>query len=276
MPSAELERLRWPRVVGAPHPLLAPHLARHHTGFVDATRPRHLVIPASATISLVVKMCDSAHRPPVFVSGPYGAHRVPEGECARSYVEVRLAAVSAYTVLGVPLDELRGRIVDLCDLLGANGRRLAERLREAPTWRHRFTILDHLLLDRLERGPRPSPEVARVWQRLVATGGAVRIGRLADEVGWSHKHLITRFRQQVGLSPKTAARLVRFDRVLRRLDQPEPPHWERLAADAGYADQAHLVREFRTFTGGTPTAFVSRSTAVGVRVEADRTGYAGG
>jgi AraC-like DNA-binding protein len=57
--------------------------------------------------------------------------------------------------------------------------------------------------------------------------------------------------------------LVRFDRVLRRLDQPGPPQWELLAADAGYADQAHLVREFRTFTGGTPTTFVSRSTARG-------------
>lgn len=92
-------------------------------------------------------------------------------------------------------------------------------------------------------------------QRLAATGGTARIGELAREVGWSHKHLITRFTQQVGLAPKAVARLVRFDRVLRALERPGAPGWERIAAEAGYADQPHLVREFRAFTGLTPTAF---------------------
>lgn len=258
MRTAEPERVRFPRVVGAPHPLLVPHLARRHTGFVERTRPRHLVIPASATVSVVVKLRDSAHRPDAFVAGPHHAHLVPEGECATSYVEVRLGPLSGYTLLGVPLNALRGRTVDLRDLLGADARRLAEWLREERTWPRRFTLLDELLLARLDGGPRPSPEVVRAMQLLAATGGAARIGRIARAVGWSHKHLITRFTQQVGLSPKATARLVRFDRVLRGLDRPDSPGWERLAAEAGYADQSHLVREFRAFTGVTPTAYVHR------------------
>jgi transcriptional regulator GlxA family with amidase domain len=112
---------------------------------------------------------------------------------------------------------------------------------------------------RLDRGPRPSPEVGWAWERLVASGGAVPIGRLAKEVGWSHRHLIVRFRQQVGLGPKTAARLVRFDGVCRHLDQARGRlDWGRVAAEAGYADQAHLIREFRQFTGTTPTEFLAR------------------
>jgi AraC-like DNA-binding protein len=68
--------------------------------------------------------------------------------------------------------------------------------------------MDRFLLGRLEVGPRPSPEVGRAWERLVASAGTVPIGQVASEVGWSHKHLIARFRQQVGVRPKTAARAV--------------------------------------------------------------------
>ena len=85
------------------------------------------------------------------------------------------------------------------------------------------------------------------------------IGRLAEEVGWSHKHLIARFRQQVGLRPKTAARLARLDGVWRRLDQAGGRlDWGQVAREAGYADQAHLIRDFHQFTGTTPTALVAR------------------
>jgi len=132
-----------------------------------------------------------------------------------------------------------------------------ERLREAPGWGQRFALLDQFLLRRLDRGPRPSPEVGWAWERMVATGGAVPIGQLAHEVGWSHKHLLAKFRRQVGLRPKTAARLIRFDGVLSRLDGRRRLDWGRVAREVGYADQAHLVREFRQFTGTTPTAFAA-------------------
>ena len=134
-----------------------------------------------------------------------------------------------------------------------------ERLRAEPTWLGRFAVLDRLLLHRLSTGPRPAPEVARAWQLLQAGGGSMPIGRIAAEVGWSHKHLITKVRQQIGLAPKTAARLIRFDRVLQALDRPGRRGWARTAAEAGYADQSHLIRDFRTFTGGTPSQFLARS-----------------
>ncbi len=183
--------------------------------------------------------------------GAHGASSVVEGDCAPSYLEVWLTPLGAYTLLGLPMDELSDQLVDLVDVLGGTGRRLAQQLREASSWRQRFALMDQFLLRRLDRGPRPSPEVGWAWERLVATGGAVPIGRIADEVGWSHRHLIARFRQQVGLRPKTAARLVRFDGVWQRIDERRPLDWGQVAADAGYADQAHLVRDFRQFTGTT-------------------------
>ena len=254
------ERARWPRLAARPHPRLRSLLPRGYAGFTEATTPRHLVLPATTAVPLVVKLVDSPFRPPAFVMGAHDAFTVLEGACAPSYLEVLLAPLGAYRLLGLPMEELSGQLVDLVEVLGADARRLAERLREAPSWPQRFALMDQFLLGRLDSGPRPSPEVGWAWDRLVAEGGAVPIGRLTEEVGWSHRHLLARFKAQVGLRPKTAARLIRFDGVLGRLDGREPLDWGLVAREAGYADQAHLVREFHQFTGTTPTEFMARTT----------------
>jgi AraC-like DNA-binding protein len=250
-------------VTGRPHSVLARLLARPYSG-LTTTAPRHrLLLPASAGVSLVVKLRDSQHRAPAFLRGAHNRYALVNGDCARSYLEVWMAPLGAYRLLGMPVTELAaGGVdeadVDVADVFGAAGRFLAEQVRAEPTWRGRFALMDRFLLDAADRGPRPLPEVARAWQLLVDSGGLVAIGRVAEEVGWSHKRLITRFGQQVGLTPKTAARLVRFERVLRRVRAGGAPRWERLAAEGGYADQAHLIREFRTFAGVTPTAYAHR------------------
>jgi AraC-like DNA-binding protein len=250
---------RWPRLTAAPQPPLRHLLPHGYAGLTEATTPRLLVVPATTSVSLVVRLADSPHRPSAFVMGARDSFTVLEGASARSCLVVLLAPPGAYRLLGVPMAELSGQLVDLVEVLGAAGRRLGEQLREAPTWRQRLTLLDRFLLRRLEAGPQPAPEVAWAWERLVATGGAVPIGQLAGEVGWSHKHLIAKFRQQVGLRPKTAARLVRFERVLGRLDEGQRLDWGLVAREAGYADQAHLIRDFHQFTGTTPTAYVARA-----------------
>ncbi len=241
-----------------PHPALRPLLARDHLGIAAPTAPRHLVVPASATVNLVIKLADSPHRTPTFVMGPHAGHIVVDGACAPSYVEVSLEPLGAYTVLDLPMDQLGNGAVDLADLIGPAGPDLAERLRDATAWPERWALVDELLLRRCARGPRPHAEVRYAYQRLVETAGSVPIGALAREVGWSHKHLIHRFTRQVGLRPKTAARLVRLDAVRRRLDRPGAPRWEQVAAETGYADQAHFVREFHALTGTTPTDYAAR------------------
>ncbi len=254
----ESERSAWPRPRRSPHPVLRQCLARDYVGSTEAIGRHRLLLPATTSVGLVFKIRDSPHRPPAFLTGPLDSFCLLEGECAPSYLEVWLAPLGAYQLLGLPLNELQGRTVDLGDVLGPAGARLANRIRDASTWGRRFTILDEALLERAADGPRPSPEVARAWRLLVAAGGRVEIGRIAADVGWSHKHLITRFRSQTGLSPKTAARLVRFQRVVGHLTAGEATRWEQIAADHGYADQAHLARDFRMFAGTTPTGFLCR------------------
>ncbi|MEU6784445.1 helix-turn-helix domain-containing protein [Nonomuraea angiospora] len=165
-------------------------------------------------------------------------------------VQVRLSPAIARAVLGVSPADLDGAVVALDDLWGREASRLRERLSEISSWQDRFALTDALLARRHEAGPPVDPEVAWAWQRIVAGRGLVRVDGLAAEVGWSRKRLWSRFRSQIGLPPKRAVKLVRFDHAAHRLVAGESA--ARVAADAGYADQSHLHRDVVAFTGVTP------------------------
>jgi AraC-like DNA-binding protein len=165
-------------------------------------------------------------------------------------VQVRLSPVVARAVLGVSPADLDGAVAPLDDLWGRQVPRIREQLNAAPSWEERFALLDALLARRSQAGSPVAPEVAWAWSRILAGRGQVRVDALAAEVGWSRKRLWSRFHAQLGLPPKRAARLVRFDHAAHRLAAGEEA--ARVAAEGGYADQSHLHRDVVAFTRTTP------------------------
>ena len=157
------------------------------------------------------------------------------------------------------MEALSNRVVALDDLLGGGAARLlTERLYEAPGWEARFELIDGFVASRLARVGGPSPDVAWAWRRLSDSRGGVEIGALAGELGCTRKHLIARFREQVGLPPKTIARILRFRGALAGLENGNGDRLAEIAQDCGYYDHAHLNRDFREFAGLTPTEFLDR------------------
>jgi AraC-like DNA-binding protein len=164
-------------------------------------------------------------------------------------LQIRLEPDAAAAVLGAP--ELSGTVACIEDVWGRDIRRVEDRLRAAASWGERFTIAAEVLGRRM--GIRAvDPEVAFTWRRTLASRGRARVDGLADEVGWSRKRLWARFRSQLGISPKRAAGLVRFDHAAHLLAAGHPA--AGVAAASGYVDQSHLHREVRAFAGLTPTA----------------------
>jgi AraC-like DNA-binding protein len=257
--AAQYEGAREAPVHGAPRLEVRPWLVRDYEGYGGGIAPHRLILTATTSVPLVFKIVDTPHRPSAFAMGAHDSYAVMEGQCAPSYLEMRLSPLGAYTVLGLPLDELTGQIVDVADVFGVAGTELIERIREESCGGRRFAALDRFLMQQGAEGPQPPPEVNYAWRRIKATGGAVPISRLVEEVGWSHRHLIAMFKRHIGVTPRAAARIIRFERVLRRVDRRAPVRWDRIAADLGYADQAHLIRDFKTFSGTTPAAFRSDS-----------------
>ena len=166
-------------------------------------------------------------------------------------LQVRLSPAVAYAVLG-DCAELSGTVVALDDLWGREAVRIQEQLRAAASWEDRFAIAEAVLARRQETGRAVDPEVGFAWGQMVASHGRVRVERLAAETGWSRKRLWSRFRSQIGLTPKRAARLVRFDHAARLLAAGHSA--AVVAADSGYADQSHLHRDVLAFAGMTPAA----------------------
>jgi AraC-like DNA-binding protein len=130
----------------------------------------------------------------------------------------------------------------------------------------RFQIVNTFLSRRLARARPVSSGVDWAWRRLEETTGAVAVGSLARQLGWSRKRFSARFRDEVGLTPKTAARVVRFGRLVEHVRALESPDWGRLAEEFGYFDQAHLIRDFLDFAGITPTAFTANRSADGLSI----------
>jgi AraC-like DNA-binding protein len=170
-------------------------------------------------------------------------------------VQVDLTPLGAYRVLGLPMHTLTNRTLDVETVLGRWGERVVDAVFEAPDPGARFDLLDVALLSRLADGPSPTPSVERAWHRLASAHGSLPIGELATDLGCSRKHLIERFREQLGLPPKRLARILRFQRVVRGIERPGETRFDELALACGYYDQAHLNRDFQEFAGTTPSGY---------------------
>jgi len=254
-------------------PRLRPLFARAPLGFMEDTDAfAEWLMPPTATVTIIINITGAlGGLPPAFVAGVEDTYSLVRHGGTTCCLDLKLTPLGAYRILGVPMCELAGQVVDLGDVLGAEGRRLAAMLAEPPPaarppsrpddaagWVDRFDLLDRFLLWRAATGPAPSRPVAWAWHRLVATGGLVPIGELAGAIGWSRRHLTERFRREVGLPPKTMARILRFSRLLGRAATTDPVRWDRLAVECGYYDQSHLNRDFREFAGTTPTDYLAR------------------
>ena len=224
------------------------------SSWLEPPRPAYtLMVDLEGSISLA-----GERLPDAWIAGLSDRYAVV-GFDARRYVSIdlELTPLGAWAVIGAPLSELENQTVRLEDAFGARARQLQDELHDALDWDTRFDVVERFLLERAQAGPRPTPATAWALHRLWQTEGRERVDALAAQLGCSRRYLHARFREQVGLAPKTVARLIRFGAVRRRIERT-PVRWADIAYECGYADQPHLNRDFRELAGTTPTDFVTR------------------
>jgi AraC-like DNA-binding protein len=229
---------------------------------------------------------DPGQRPGTFDTLLGGLHSAPAliaHEGAQSGIQVALRPLGTRALLGLPAGELAEIDVPAEAVLSGLCAELRTRIVAAATWPQRFAVLDEILLRMMNVAPAAArhdvaPEVGWAWRQLLTSGGTILVSDLADQTGWSGRHLANRFRAEIGLTPKAAARVIRFDRARHLLARqaaanatgptgptgpmrptgPGPGYrLADLAAACGYFDQAHLAREFRALAGCPPSQWLA-------------------
>lgn len=192
-----------------------------------------------------------------FAAGLFLGPVIIDSRGGSNCLQLNFTPLGARRFFGLPMSELTDRMVGLDEALGAEGARLRQRLGDLPDWPSRFDLVEEFVRTRIAGAAVPDRAVQWAFDRILSTGGRVRIGSLASGVGCSRKHLAERFRDGIGLPPKSVARIVRFNRARLAAGTGS---WADVAAACGYADQAHLVREFGDLAGVSPTAWQSGAT----------------
>jgi AraC-like DNA-binding protein len=207
----------------------------------------------------------------VLLGGLHTSPALITHEGRQSGIQFALTPLGARALLGMPAAELASIDVDAADVLGGRAGELRERVLAQEHWAGRFAAVEDFLtryVPALAAGERGSgslaavrDEVSYAWRRLRESCGAVSVAVLAAETGWSPRHLSAQFRAETGLSPKEAARVMRFDRarraLLRRGAAGRQGPLASLAAEWGYYDQAHMAREFRDLAGCPPSQLLA-------------------
>jgi AraC-like DNA-binding protein len=221
------------------------------------SRHAHLIISLDAPIN-VRQMSNEA--PPAarffaLVSGLHDGFAMVERTSSWEGLHVFFRPLGLQAVLGATAAELASGAVALSDLCPRDAPELMERLSSTRNWRARFAILDEVLTHRLTPA-KGSPLVAYAWRQLAASHGRRSVESLAQDTGWSRQHMADRFRAELGITPKTAARIFRFERACGLISDLRQPLAD-VAAACGYADQAHMTRDWNAFTGTSPKAWIA-------------------
>jgi AraC-like DNA-binding protein len=255
-------------VVTSPASMLRPFIAQYAGFRVSGLPPgAHFGLPSSDVdliISLgrpidVLRMPNPTQRASTFIAFVSGLQDAPaivrqDSDALGLHIFIKPFGVRA--ILGVPSVEITSLVLDFSDVWGTCAEELVEALVTADTWQQRFAVLDRAFISRLNPTS-PRREIAWAWQRMEKSHGSVGIQFLADEIGWSRRHFSECFGAAIGVSPKLAARVFRFERACRLIAEKRPSLAD-VALTCGYYDQAHFTREWNALAGCSPKAWIAR------------------
>jgi AraC-like DNA-binding protein len=195
------------------------------------------------------------------LAGPHGQPTILDTREFQWLAAVEFHPGGAAAFFPLPLHEVSDQAVALDDLWKVEGRLLREQMLGAQTAQGKLCVLESALLRQLRGSAHPA-----ISRAIALLNRGLPVADTSARLGFLPKTFVRRFREQVGLTPKRFARVRRMQRIIRSLRSGDAIDWCLLAAEYGFADQAHLIHDFRDLTGITPTAYKPQSPQRGNHV----------
>lgn len=151
-----------------------------------------------------------------------------------------------------PMEEIRDSVVDADLIWGSDFGDIRERLLETKDIEQRFSMVENFLLIHFRSKLNLNPCVAFALGEMIERPDQTSIARMNAKIGYSQKHFGEMFRKQIGVTPKSFLKIMRFQKAVRTMDAATEIDWATIAHDCGFYDQAHFINDFRHFSGFTP------------------------
>lgn len=230
----------WERIYPQGSMELVVHLDSRELSFIDEAKRHSVRVP--------------------LLAGPYSRSFLINPAEYTAVIGARFRPGAARMFFPVPAHELRNTDVPVEQLYPREAERLYDQLLSARGAAARIHVLEQYLRSKLVRSTELHPVVEYAVREFSRSHGAAAVADIRRETGLSHTRFIQIFTDHVGLTPKVFSRLQRFRALLEQVDRKHTVNWAEAAVMCGYFDQAHLIRDFRSFAATTPAAWLqSRS-----------------
>lgn len=172
-------------------------------------------------------------------------------------IGVKFKQGGAYHLFKFPMIQFSNKVVNLYDILNGESEQLRDMLIKAESAEEVKKVLDYYLFIRVDMLNGASEVVDFVIKKVKANGSPTSIKEICQAANVSNKHLITLFKEKVGLSPKLIHRINKFTKVIELIQKKREVNWTEIAYECNYYDQAHLINEFKNFSGLSPKNYLN-------------------
>ncbi len=185
---------------------------------------------------------------------------IPSGRDSRMMI-INFKKGGAHAFYPIPLNELTDFVLDADLLFGSGIGELRQMLLEAPTVDHMFLCVENYMNRLIRR--KLNREVKDICvefmiNQLVHNPSQITLDELCSRIGYSQKHLIELFKSRVGVTPKSYMRILRFQQVINEIESLGDIDWQQISFTCGYFDQSHFIRDFKSFSGFTPSVYLKQ------------------
>ncbi len=174
------------------------------------------------------------------------------------FLSIRFTTNGYYKLLGMPQNEFTDQFFNLDDLIDRKIEHLIPALQNTLSPEGRFQILEKWLNKEFCKKEIPSKLLSDFVIKYLNRNPDASVKQLAQQTGFTRKHLVHRFKKEAGLTIKEYQKILRIYRVLKQIDKTREISWAKLAGRFGFYDQSHFIKDFKQYTGLTPTDYLNQ------------------